>query len=51
VAWGPECRWCLAIRLGDSSGRGVYLIERERVFEWDYEPAQVFDGFEDLAMR
>src|SRR5690554_2246112 len=48
VAWGPQYAWCLAIRLGEPSHSGIYLVERERVFEWDYEPVKVFADFGEL---
>ncbi len=48
VAWGPACRWCLAIRLGELDDRAVYRVERDRVFEWSYEPQQAFRDIEAL---
>jgi hypothetical protein len=48
VAWGSGWQWCLAVRLGDADDRGLYLVERDRVFEWAYDPPEVFSSIEAM---
>ncbi len=45
VAWGPKSQWCLAIPLGESKERPVFFVEKQHLFEWDYEPDRIFDDW------